>query len=101
MASRAGIFAVVDDVDADRGLLAHDLLDASLDIVGNLPLIVWRVDRSSLHALDDLARSHQTADVGSQNAVCAPLHAMNRPPGSWSPGPMICWTRTIRRLVAV
>ena len=72
--ARLGVFAVVDDVDAELDLLADDLLDRA-----RKPCAAGRlVDRLALLArqqsVEQVGRSRQRAGVGGEDAAGALLH---------------------------
>ena len=72
--ARLGIFAVVDDVDAELDLLLHDLLHrarqprARAGLVDRLALFLGR------EHVEKIGRAGQRAGVGGEDALGAVLH---------------------------
>src|SRR5438067_510999 len=66
--------AVIDDVDAELGLLADDLPDRVSHPGGEGLLIVGAAGRLGLDQLEQVTRARQASGVGRQEAVGAPVH---------------------------
>ena len=68
--------AVVDDVDAEVHLPAHDVVDRAQELL----LVVGRIHRPALvlrqHHVDKLARTRQAAGMGDKNAFGAVQHGV-------------------------
>ena len=71
--ARLAVFAVIDHVDAELDLLAHDLADRALEptFVG---LLVARGLR--IHHGEQISRPRQAADMRGENAVGAAFHRL-------------------------
>src|SRR6516165_10581901 len=66
--------AVVDDVNADIGLLLHDFGDRAAQSLGEY-LFVIRLARELLaEELFQIGRAMQRSGMGGQNPVCAAMH---------------------------
>src|SRR5215468_11238566 len=71
--TRLAIFAIIDDVDAERDLLLHDLPHGLAQPRGMFRLIQSAAVR--LHKIEEVGRPRQAADVGGEDAIGAALHA--------------------------
>ena len=72
--------AVADDVDADIGLLAHDLGDGVVQALGiggvveGLPSLLGAEERAQRR------RADEATDVGGEDAIAAAFHRLSSPP---------------------
>ena len=80
--ARLAHLAVVDDVDAELGLLADDVRHRGPHPRRVAVLIVRPPGRLGLDHLEQVARAGQTARMGRENPVAAALHADASQPGS-------------------
>ena len=84
--ARLGVFAVVDDVDAELDLLVHDLDDRRAQALLVGLRVIPRLSRWRPSS-EQIGRPRQAADMGGENAVVASFHVQSRLPRAveWEP----------------
>jgi hypothetical protein len=75
--ARLAEFAVVDHVDAEFGLLAHDVGDGGAQPRGGCRRIE-SLGAVALHQREQIGRPRQAAGVGRKNSVAAAFHGFTR-----------------------
>ncbi len=74
--ARLGELAVARNVDADLGLLAHDIGDALLQSRLECPLRRLAARDLGEDRFENVVRADQAADMGREDTIGASLHAM-------------------------